>query len=148
LNFLDKDAPDERRFSILKKIFIVAATEKVTKRESVLPQEYMKICRGLSAGEIIVLNTAYRRYKTISPNEDTSKSALDWITTIANVSDLHYTELVETYEQTLMKKHLLSSRQFSDGSGVKVTPYYRLTELAYDICQYIENYDSPEENSP
>jgi len=59
LDFLDEGPPDTSRFSVLKKILLVAATETASKRESVLPQQYMKICRGLTSGELLVLLTAY-----------------------------------------------------------------------------------------
>ncbi len=142
--FLDKDIPDQNRFSILKKIFLTAATEQITNRDSILPQQFMKICRNLSSGETIVMNAAYRRWKKISPDDNTSKSAQDWLNTIASESNLKHTELVATYEQGLMEKHLLTPRQLSDGSGVIVTPYYRLTNLAYDLCKYIEDYEPQE----
>jgi len=59
LSFLDKDAPDELRFSLLKKIFLIAATETASNRDSHLPLQYMQIARTLTSGEILVLNAEY-----------------------------------------------------------------------------------------
>ena len=38
LSFLDNDLADEERFGLLKKILLVAATEEVTDRTSILPR--------------------------------------------------------------------------------------------------------------
>nr|NQU90302.1 hypothetical protein [Bacteroidota bacterium] len=144
LDFLDNNIPDERRFSVLKKIFLTAATEKITEKDSLLPQQYMKICKTLSSGEIIVLNTTYTRCKIIKPDDNTSTSAEHWLNSIASESKLKHKELVVIHEENLMQKQLLTPRHHSDQSGVSVKPYYRLTNLGYEICKYIENYESPE----
>ena len=136
LDFLDSDPPEEIRFDILKKIFLVAATEKVSDRNSFLPQQYMKLCRTLSSGEILVLSTTYK----ISKRKYVERSAAEWLKKIALESGLVHPELVEIYEEELMKKHLLSPRVHSDRSGINVNPHFRLTSLGFDICNYIENY--------
>jgi hypothetical protein len=142
LDFLDKDSPDEIRFSVLKKIFLVAAMEELTNRESLLPQQYMKICRTLSSGEILVLNACYRLVKEEVSWEDTSEISHPgpWVTKIAELSGLVHLELVESYENELIKKKLLTDRLRSDRSGIKIKPHYRLTTLGYEICRYIDNY--------
>ena len=63
LDFLDNDSPDEIRFTVLKKVFMVAATETISDRDSLLPQQYMRLCRGLPSGEILILSTAYKMCK-------------------------------------------------------------------------------------
>lgn len=139
LDFLDSDPPEEIRFDILKKIFLVAATEKVTDRNSLLPQQYMKVCRTLSSGEIIVLSTAYKISKQRQEYVN-YRSAAEWLKKIAEESGLFHTELVKIPEEELMKKHLLSPRVHPDKSGIDVNPHFRLTNLGFDICNYIENY--------
>ena len=41
LDFLDTDSPDRIRFAALKEIFLTTATEMISDRESLLPQQYM-----------------------------------------------------------------------------------------------------------
>ena len=84
LDFLDKDMPDQIRFDALKKVFIVAATDKDTDSASLLPCEYMRICRTLSSGEIIVLSTSYRAAKKGVPNG--FRGATSWLEKIAKDS--------------------------------------------------------------
>jgi len=140
LDFLDSDPPEKIRFDILKKIFLVAATEKVTDRNSLLPQQYMKVCRTLSSGEIIVLSTAYKLSQVSKLEYGKYNSADEWLKKIAEESGLIHPELVEIHEEELIKKHLLSTRLCSDKSGIYVNPRFRLTSLGLDICNYIENY--------
>ena len=146
LDFLDNDIPDQTRFSLLKKIFITAATERVSDRNSLLPGQYIKICKTLSSGEAILMCAVYERWKVMKPDDNTSKSAIDWVSTIANVSNLKHIELVEIYEEGLINKQILTPRQYPANKVVIVTPYYRLTNLGFEICKYIESYGVPKEN--
>ena len=139
LDFLDKDSPDERRFAILKAIFLGAATEEQTTRDSVLPQQYMSICRTLSSGEVLVLQTAFAIAE--SKSWTTKNRVADWLKDIAEKSGLAHSELVEIYEKKLMEKNLLDIRIGSDRSGAQLSPSYRLTSFALQICKFIKEFD-------
>lgn len=141
LEFLDKDSPDKIRFETLKKIFFVAATDAQTEKEDVLPHEYMRVCRGLSSGELIVLGTAYRIAKEALPNE--MGQASEWVVLVAKESGLIHTALVEVHEEELMRKRLLTYRMTSGKTAIQVMPYFRLTDLAYEMCEYIAKYKAP-----
>ena len=110
LDFLDNDIPNEIRFSVLKKIFLVAALESVTDRNSLIPYEYMKICRKLSSGEILVLNTTYHIAQKKNWTKHSRMNTSVWLTSIAKESGLDTNELVEIHENELMKKRLLNQR--------------------------------------
>jgi len=140
LDFLDKDSPDEVRFSVLKNFISVAATEMKSMRDSVLPQQYMRLCRRLSAGEILVLSTTYHIAQNDVPKQKDS-SAVNWLAKIAENSGLKYWELVEIHERNLIEKNLLTRREQADRSGVSLGKHYRLTGLGYEICQFIEGCD-------
>lgn len=139
LNFLDDDCPDEVRFQTLKKIFLVAATEKTSDRESLLPYEYMKLCRSMSSGEIITMITAYRlcaeRKEIISkdPNFDHN-----WVASIVSNAGFEHRELVEIYKKGLLEKSILIQSQFPKvlASGTS----NGLTSLGISLCSYIESY--------
>lgn len=144
-DFLDKDSPDEIRFSVLKKIFLVAATEERSSRDSLLPQQYMHIARTLSDGEVLVLNACYRAYKDkTNPHwqDDSNPSAVWWLGRITELSGLGYPELVETHETLLIEKRLLTPRMYGDRSGVRLKPYFRLTSLGLSLCVFIVAYDT------
>ena len=139
LNFLDRDSPDEIRFSFLKKIFLTAATESISDRNSVLPQQYMKICRILSSGEVLVLQGAFSVAKQggWDPNNMDPRS---WLALIAEKSGLRYRELVENQEKYLIDKNLITPRTENNRS-LKLGQYYRVSELGYGICEFIESYE-------
>ena len=140
LDFIDSDMPDEKRFSLLNKIFLVAATESISERNDVLPQQYMKICRKLTSGEVLVLLGTFQvsKNKEFDPKET---GAAAWLNNIAKVTNLKYFELIELHERNLIDKNLLTPRQHGDKSGVQLGKHYRLTELGCQICKFVEEYD-------
>ena len=138
LDFLDKDSPDERRFSILKAIFLGAATETQSTRDSVLPQQYMSLCRTLSSGEVLVLQATFTISET---GYSSTHNANDWLKVVAEKSGLKTSELVEIHEKNLIEKNLLTNRILPDKSAVDVDPWYRLTPLAIQMCKFIKEFD-------
>lgn len=144
LDFLDEGPPDSARFAVLKKILLVAATERASKRESILPQQYMRLCRGLTSRELLVMLTAHTVSKAPpSVKLDTPESAIVWVETIARASGLDYPELVEVHERALVEKNLITPRLYPDRSGVTMGQYFRLTRLAHDMCEFIERFENP-----
>lgn len=145
LDFLDKDSPDEIRFSTMKKVFLVAATEEISNRDSILPQQYMWICRGLSSGEILVLGATHRQCKNQYNQNETLIT--EWLAAIKNESGLNHTSLVEIHEQNLITKKLIMPRiKPAHISQVEthayLGDYFRITDLGNAICQFIEQYES------
>lgn len=146
LDFLDNDLPNEITFSFLKNLFFIAASEKVSDRESILPHQFIRICRKLSAGEILLLSATYNiakkgyeHYKQLIESPQLP-SAHSWLNTMAKHSSLKYPELVELHEKELINKCLLTKRELSQNI-VTIVPYFRLTQLGYEICSFIENYE-------
>jgi hypothetical protein len=144
LDFLDQGSPDAARFAVLKKILLVAATESASNRASVLPQQYMRLCRNLTSGELLVLLTAHEVSKAPpSVKLDTPESAILWLETIARVSGLHHPELVEIHERALIEKNLITPRLYPDRSGVSMGSHFRLTQLAHELCAFVACYEEP-----
>lgn len=140
LNFLDNDYPDKKRFEFIKKIFFIASTEKVTDRDSILPQQYMRICRSLTSGEVIVLTGTFKIYKSGEWNVKV-RGAVSWLEKVAHVSGLKHIELVEFHERGLMEKALLTPRRGGDNSGIIAGENCRLTKLALELHSFIEAYE-------
>jgi len=141
LDFLENDSPDEVRFKVLQQIFLVAASEEVSDRNSFLPQQFMKIARTLSDGEVILLSTVWNILQSGNIEFDQDNSADRWLNEVTAASSLEHQELVEIYEQRLMDKKLLTPRLYSDKSGVNVNPHYRLSPLGIKLCEYIRAYE-------
>lgn len=141
LEFLEKDSPDEVRFKVLQKIFLVAASEEMSDRSSFLPQQLMKISRSLSDGEIVLLSTVWHIAHEGSFEPEQHYGAHKWLQEVTAASGIEYQELVEIYEQGLMDKKLLTPRLHGDRSGVSVRPHYRLSSLGYKFCEYLQAYE-------
>jgi len=139
LEFLDHDSPDEIRFETLKKIFLVAATETASDRTSLLPYQFLRLSRGMSSGEIIVLNATYQIAKE---GFQEVSAAAQWLEIIASRSGLKHPALVEIHEEKLIQKYMILGRRHTDRSGVIVKPHFRLTSLAFELCEYIANYEA------
>lgn len=140
LDFLDNASPDEIRFEVMKKVFLVAASESKSDRDSLMPYQFLRLCRGMSSGEVIVLNTTYKIAKSEQLPDFTA--AGQWLDLIAKESGLRHPALVEIHEERLIEKHLLSRRLHGDRSGVALKPHFRLTSLGLELCDYIASYDS------
>jgi hypothetical protein len=139
LDYLDTDIPNDEIAETLKKLFFIPAFNDYYDDDKLLSIEYMKIIKNLNAGELMVLFTAYKNIGAIGSNSFWTAS--NWLKYIAERSLLKYPELVEVHEKRLMELHLLSDRLHSDRSGVSINDYFRLTNLGYNLCQYIERYD-------
>ena len=139
LDFLDRDSPDSLRFRMLKAIFLGAATEIQSTRDSVLPQQYMSICRNLSSGEALVLQATYAIVER--GVNSSSIHATDWLRDISKESGLESSELVEIHERKLIEKNLIAGRKYGDRSGVELGSFYRLTPLGLAICKFITTFE-------
>lgn len=141
LDFLEKDIPDEIRFTTLKKILLVAAQELNMDRNSLLPHQFMKLCKSMNSGEVLVLLTTYDIAKRREYDVSARYGATRWLEYIADHSGLVFPELVESFETELIKKHLITDRTYGDRSGVNLGKNFRLTNLGVMFCDYVNKYE-------
>lgn len=147
LDFLEKDLPDEVRVNILKKIYIVCATEDYSSREDILPVQFMKIARKISVGEWLILSTCYRMNKgtvKISVSMNKLQSARAWCEELAKHSGLEYPSLVQYHEQGLIDKRLITGR-INSNKRVVLGDHLRLSDLGLSFCEYIDKYGNLKE---
>lgn len=139
LDYLDTNIPNYEVAETLKKLFFISAYKDYYEDNKLLTIEYMKIIKKLSSGELAVLFATYNLIKGGIPD---SCNASKWLAIVAEKSNLVYKELVEVYERRLMDLGLITARLYNDGSGIDKGKYCRLTDLGYNLCKYIENYDN------
>jgi len=143
LDSIDCDSPDQIRVSAMQRVFIAAALEKFSDRNSVLPAQLMRICRSLSSGEVLVLSHAYDIYgeflRNLSDPAFKRSSSVPWREAIAKKSGLAVIELVQIHEEQLVAKQLLSGFMYPDKSGFHVLKHQRLTPLGYELCRFISD---------
>ncbi len=147
LEYLERGVPEERILEILKRIFLIAATEKHSERNDFLPHQYMKIASELTPGGILLMESAYSFAKSIDKNTGTIEGE-NWIKKVAESSSLEHEDLIRYYLDGLCKKHLTSTRllEAHTRSITVPPPYYGLTKLGYSFCDYINHYKGEETN--
>lgn len=145
LHFLDNDCPDEIRFETMKRIFFVSATETKSDRDSILPYQYLKLCRSMTSGEIIVLLAAYKVYqqKQLALNDPNYDH--NWTALIVNNSGFKHREMVNLHKIQLMEKGILHKDTYAGVIGK--TDFSGLTQLGHDLCEYIEHYNTIKSDS-
>lgn len=138
LDCLDRDSPDEIRFSFMKKLFLSIATEVLSNRDDVPPQQYMRIARGLSSGEILLLLAGFKVAKNDKSTVGRDFGA--WMSKAIEYSGLRHAELIQLYEQELISKKLFHLSR----STMHIGEHHRLSSLGYEICRHIEHYEEGE----
>lgn len=142
LDALDREIVDERRFALLKKILLVAATESRSARNDSLPHQFMQLARKLQTGEILTLFATYRIYKEGTWKQEKHWAANKWCTEVATEAGLEFAELAAIHEEKLMELQLITNREHADRSGVMIGDGFRLTELGIRFCEYVSEYDT------
>ncbi len=153
LNFIDIDLPDDVRFNTMKQVFLRAATEEESDRDSPLPQQFMIACRELSSGEILVLKAAYEiaeegdwksKYLQIDPNSTADIHIRRWSNAVASHSAMTHWELVAKHAVSLQKQRLLSASNKTANADVFIatTEHFGLTSFGYALCGFMTS-DGP-----
>lgn len=134
LKFLEQDIPDPQRLDLLKKIYIVAATEEKSERNSPLPLQFMQLARMLNAGELLVLFSAYQiRNVAIDSQHEFVKLLID-------KTGLMFEDLVSRHFDELFKKRLMREKMPGTGGATSIKSLMEPFGLAF--CEYVEYYDS------
>ena len=142
--FLDNDIPDEARFNAIKKIFLVAASEEISVRDDSLPQHYIRLCKALSPGAVMVMLTEYVLIAK-NPLEGSfprSTSVKGWQNGIAANSGLGHAEMVALFEDELIDSNILTPKGPVDTKQTTITQQGRLTGLGWGLCEFIAHADS------
>ncbi|MDF2636106.1 MAG: hypothetical protein K0R78_2980 [Pelosinus sp.] len=134
LRNLEENLPDPNRLELLRKIYIVTATEDINDRDSPLPLQFMQMARELTSGEVLVLFAMYRL-------EGTSvNSQAGFIKQLIEESGLEYTEIVTRIHQSLFNKGFVKS--VNDGLATHSILIRDLfTPLGRAFCDYVMHYN-------
>ena len=140
---MENDIADEQRFSFIKKIILVSATEKYSSKDDILPQQYIRIIKDISNVELLILIAAYNASKELNwkDNVTDKKRISDWKNEIIKRSGLIYIEIIDIEVEKLISKNLIIPSDYPDGSGLRLGEYFRMTPLSYNILKFVENYE-------
>jgi hypothetical protein len=132
---LEEPPVDDAKFQALKSIFIAAATGETS--DGVPPQLILSVARSLSSGELIVLATAYRISRE-GFKHTVSESYVGWVKTIAEMSGIGLTGMIQDFAEQLAAKKLINPRHYGDGSGMSLGKHFGLTDFGIRLCELIE----------
>lgn len=146
LNFIDETPPDGNRFDAMKRLFLKSTETNISTSDQVLTHHFMKICRQLESGHLLVLKSAYDiSNRRVSPKASPDPNNIDlhthhranWLAIIANQIGHGLSSLVEIYENKLIELKLITSITMPDQSGIGKTDHFRLTDVGYKFCEFL-----------
>lgn len=140
LTALDTPQTDDVTLELLKKIYLVSASDTSLAADSLLPIEYIRLAKKLSGTSLLILFANHRAYT--KHGGITSGGADKWVKLILAESGLQFPSLVENYEQELIDTRLIADRDYSDRSGIRRQETLRLTDLGLSFCEFINKYEA------
>ena len=149
LKSIDEDVPDEIRFKALKSIFIRSVKKDATAEDEELGYEFLKTARKLSSTEILILkanfeiaNNSAKPGVSVGNLSGSFTSRDAWLINIAKQLGYEkYPTMIGKYEDNLIAQGLISQKTHADNSGFRPTDHFRLTNLGYDFCKFITEYE-------
>jgi hypothetical protein len=146
LQALESETLDADQVRLLRKLFMAAATETATDRESLLPREYLALGTELSAGEIRILAITFAYVSEWRAMDDTQKldqiKSKRWRGIMKERTGLEHVALIQKYDRALIEKGLLAEDPPAETTHIK-HDRYRLTDLGIAFCKYLASADDP-----
>lgn len=139
LQYIDSELTDQEVFNAMKSIFFASLDQHASEKDEIAAYQILKVCRKLSSGELLVLKVCFERIGYLKSNA--VYGAGQWLSEVGTSLGFA-TELVETFEETLIQKKLLSDRAHSDRSGIKSSENYRLSGLGIQLKEFLDRYES------
>jgi len=137
LSFIDEELPDIDKFNAVKSLFYSIIDKDIPDGEEIIRYQLFKICKRLTSSQLFLLITVYK----IKDSFDKHVSATIWLKKISETIGNYPIALIEKDENFLKQERLISSRRFSDRSGVDTTNG-GLTDLELKLVENILNYDN------
>jgi hypothetical protein len=134
---LESPPVGQRRFDVLKRIYLVAATETLTSRDDTTPQLLMGIAKELGPGEVLVLAAVHRKSQDPEAVARVRANAHLWLREIARDAAINREALVEYHEIRIMQMKLISGRTLADQSGISPGEHLRLTDLGVRFGEFL-----------
>jgi hypothetical protein len=135
---------DNDQLDLLRRLFLAAAAETETDRDSFLVREYITVGRSLSAGEIRVLAAYYNYLPEWTENPQSGSVHLfsmhDLINVLQGRTRLKQRALLERLDKSLSEKDLVRSAG-PHGSQTVDTRLFRLTDFGFAFCEFLQSYE-------
>ena len=139
LQEIDSSPTDADRLKAMKAMFLAANQTDASSGEGMLAYQLFQIAKQLRSGQLMLLATCYKAFRTRNFQSNVAMDATVWISKMANNVGHGLTALLEQDEKTLMEKGLLN-RRVHDGIQV-IEHNARLTDLGMRFCQNLTAYE-------
>jgi hypothetical protein len=133
LQEIDSNPVDADRLKALKAMFLASNRPNASDGEQILGYQLFQIAKRLSAGDLLVLKTAFKN--SDGPTHD---SAQNWLIKIASAIGHNATALIALHERVLVDCALISPRH--DQNLQVRLENGPLTDLGLAFCRNLENY--------
>lgn len=148
MNFIDSEVPDEARVHAIKSLFFKCIRTETSESEAIILYQYMQIVKELSSSDLLIIKANYDITRQENITELNNRYVISsWLHEVAQSAGHGIKDLIECREQHLMDLKIISQRIHQDKSGFERTPYFRLTELGYNIYKIIEETPTELSNS-
>ncbi len=147
LGYLDADVADDEVFEVLKKILLARAAGTRADEADILPLAFMRIVKQMEASDVILLFDLHA-YVTARKAEEGAFLKSDgvhrqrWLEKVTGISSLKYEDLIRTHSENLADLNVLSPTTDDPGQTLWLAAHDRFTDLGWDLCQYLTEYDS------
>ncbi len=142
LEFIDTEIPDEEIFNAVKSIFFASVSTDSNVQKEEVAYQLLLLCKKLNSMEILIIKTCYEVYlgKHIDINTGINSYG-EWVNAISEKIGYELPELVSSSDDKLVNLGLLSSRSYSDKSGINPSKEFRLTKLGIKLCNFITEFN-------
>lgn len=142
LQYIDGETVDEDLLNALKSIFFNVASIEADEKKEKVGYQLFQLCKKLNSIDILILKTCYNIYLGNIAGVNTAINSFgEWVKVISDQIGYDLPELVSTEDDKLVELGLLTSRSYSDKSGIRTGKEFRLTSLAIKLCEFITGWD-------
>jgi hypothetical protein len=137
--YLDGESLDSEVFEAIKRIFMIAALDTSISADDVLPPQYMRLCSGLTSGDVLVLSSAHRIQRESGSQRNANCVPGDVHHLIAERTGLAHRELVRECMGRLSDRNLVNPRLAGDNGTLALAAL--TTGLGQGLCDFIATYE-------
>lgn len=133
---------DDEQIDLLRRLFLAAASETETDRNSLLVREYVAVGRTLSAGEIRVLSAYFQylpEWQAVPGVASQTYTMIDLIGMVQSRTGLKHRALIERLDLSLGEKGLV---RLSGPTYAVDQHLYRFTDYGLAFCQFLGRYEN------
>jgi hypothetical protein len=138
---------DAEQLDLLRRLFLAAASEAETDRNSLVVREYIAVGRSLSAGEIRVLSAYYHYLPEWTANPTSASSSVhlfnvhNLIDVLQERTGLKHRTLLARLDKSLGQKDLARAADQMNGSHAVDQKLFRLTDFGFAFCEFLQSYE-------